>query len=45
MALSEGALKKLSKDEIVSLILDYQNKFESLLAGIRNKLSDLKKDF
>ena len=45
MALSEGALKKLSKDEIVSLILDYQNKFDSLLASIRNELSDLKKDF
>ena len=45
MALSEAALKKLSKDEIVSLILDYENKFDSLLVSIRNKLSDLKKDF
>ena len=45
MALSESALKKLHKDEIINLALDYQNKFDSTLAGIRNKLSDIKKDF
>ena len=45
MALSEAALKKLSKDEISNLALDYQNKFDSTLAGISNELSDLKKDF
>ena len=45
MALSEAALKKLSKDEIVSLALDLQNKFDSTFASIRNELSDLKKDF
>ena len=43
MALSESALKKLHKDEIINLALDYQNKFDSTLAGIRNELSDLKK--
>ena len=45
MALCEAALKKLSKDEIINLALDYQSKFNSTLAGIRNALSDLKKDF
>ena len=45
MALTEDALKKLSKNEISSLALDYQNKFDSTLASIRNELSDLKKDF
>ena len=45
MALSEAASKKLSKDEIVSLALGYQNKFDSTLAGISNELSDLKKVF
>ena len=30
---------------IISLVLDYQSKFDSTLPGIRNKLSDLKKDF
>ena len=45
MALSESALKKLDKDEIINLALNNQNKFDSTLAGIRNELSDLKKDF
>ena len=45
MALSESAHKKLNKDEIIILALGYQNKFDSTLAGIRNELSDLKKDF
>ena len=45
MALSESELKKLHKDEIINFALDYQNKFDSTLAGIRNELSDLKKDF
>ena len=43
MALSEAALKKLSKEEIINLALDYQSKFDSTLAGIRNELYDLKK--
>ena len=45
MALSGPALKKLHKDEIINLALDYQSKFDSTLAGIRNELSDLKNDF
>ena len=46
MALSGAALlKKLWKDEIITLALDYQRKFDSALAGIRIELSDLKKDF
>ena len=45
MALSEAALNKLSKEEIINLALDYQSKFDSKLAGIRNELSDFKKDF
>ena len=45
MTLSESTLKKLHKDEIISLALDCQSKFDSTLAGIRNELSDLKKDF
>ena len=42
MALSESVLKKLHKGEIVNLALDYQSKFCSTLAGIKNELSDLK---
>ena len=45
IALSEAALQKLSKGKIVSLALDYQNKSDSTLSSIRNKLFDLKKDF
>ena len=45
MALSESALKKLHNNEIISLALDYQSKFDTSLAGIRKELSDLKKDF
>ena len=45
MAFSESALKKLHKDEIISIALDYQSKFDSTQAGTRNELSDLKKDF
>ena len=45
MTLSESTLKKLHKDEIINLAMDYQNKFYSTLVGIRNELSDLKKDF
>ena len=45
MASSESALKKIHKDEIINLALDYQSEFDSTLAGNRNKLSDLKKDF
>ena len=40
MALTEAALKKLFKDEIVSLGLDYQNKFDFTLASIRNDLTE-----
>ena len=43
MTLAEAALKKLPKDKIVSLALDYRNKFDSTLKSIRNKLYDLKK--
>ena len=32
MSLSEATLKKLSKDEVINLLLDYQNKFETTLA-------------
>ena len=45
MVLSVSALKKLHKDEIINLALDYQNKFDSTLAGIRNEFSDLKNFF
>ena len=45
MTLSESTLKKLHKDEIINLAMLCQSKFDSTLAGVRNELSDLKKDF
>ena len=40
MALSEVALKTLSKDKIINLALHYQSKFNSALVGISNELSE-----
>ena len=52
MSLSEAILKKLSKDEVINLLLDYQNKFETTLTrmntdllGLRKDLSDLKENY
>ena len=45
IAFSESTLKKLHKDEIINLAMLCQSKFDSTLAGVRNELSDLKKDF
>ena len=42
MALSKAALKKLSKDEIINVALDYQSKFDFTLAGISKELSDFR---
>ena len=41
MSLSEAALKKMSKDEVIALTLEYQEKFNSTLASI----AELKSDF
>ena len=45
MALPESALRMLHNDEIINLVLDYKNKSDNTLAGIRNAFSDLKNDF
>ena len=45
MALSKSVLKKLHKNEIISLALDYQSKLDTTVAGIRKEFSDLKSDF
>ena len=46
MALNEAALRKLGKEEIIKLALEYQSKFESTLSSIndiRTGLSELRK--
>ena len=44
MSLSEATLKKLSKDEVIYLLLDYQNKFETTLTRMNTGLSGLRQD-
>ena len=45
MYLSEEALHKLTKDELVNLSLEYQNKFTSALARTESDIDNLRKDF
>ena len=40
MWLSKSALKKLSKDEVIALALEYQNKFDSTLTNINKEITD-----
>lgn len=41
MSLSAAASRKLSKDEVIDLLPDYQNKFVTTLTRIKIDLSDL----
>ena len=45
MSLSESVMKKLSKDKVIALTLEYQNKFDSILANINQEISDLRKNY
>ena len=45
MSLSESALRKLTKDEVIALTLEYQAKFDKTLSNINNELSELRNDF
>ena len=45
MSLSESALKKPSKDEVIALALEYQNKFDSTLTIINKEISDLRQNY
>ena len=41
MALNEAGLRKLGKEEIIKLALEYQSKFESTLSSINDIKTDL----
>ena len=41
MALNEAALRKIGKEEIIKLALEYQSKFESTLSSINDIKTDL----
>ena len=45
MTLTEAAVKKMSKDDIITLALDYQDKFNSTLANINKDIGELKYKF
>ena len=45
MTLTEAALKKMSKNDIITLALDYQDKFNSTLANINKDIGELKYKF
>ena len=45
MTLSESALKKLSKDQVIAFVLEYQNKLDSTLANINKEISDLRQNY
>ena len=45
MSLSEVALTKLTKDEVIALTLEYQTKFDNTLSNINKELSKLRNDF
>ena len=45
MSQSEFALKKLSKDEVIALVLEYQSKFDSTLTNKNKEISDLTKNY
>ena len=42
MSLSKSALKKLFKDKVIALALEYQNKFDSILTKINKELSNFR---
>ena len=45
MSLSKAALRKLTKDEVTALTLEYQAKFDSTLSNINKQVSELRSDF
>ena len=45
MSLSESRLRKLSRDELVALVLESQNKFDSTLASINKEITDLGQNY
>ena len=45
MSVSEAALRKLTKDEVIALTLEYQAKFDNTLSNINRELSELSNDF
>ena len=45
MTLTKAAFKKMSKDDIIALALDYHDKFNSTLANVKKDIGELKYKF
>ena len=45
MAHTEQSLSKLSKDDLVRLVLDYQGKFDTMLKTVKDEICELKTKF
>ena len=45
MAMSLNALKKLTKEELSNMVIDYQNKFDNMLSNINAELTSLRDRF
>ena len=45
MSFSEATLRKLTKDEVISLTLEYQAKYDNTLSNINKDLCELRNDF
>ena len=45
MSFSEATLRKLTKDEVISLTLEYQAKYDNTLSNINKELCELRNDF
>ena len=42
MVMSLNALKKLTKEELSNMVIDYQNKFDNMLSNINAELTSLR---
>ena len=45
MAMSISTLKKLTKEKLSNMLLEYQNRFENMLANVNTELSSLRDRF
>ena len=45
MAMSLNALKKLTKEELSNMVIDYQNKFDNMLSNINVELTSSRDRF
>ena len=45
MAMSLNALKKLTKEELSNMVIDYQNKFDNMLSNINVERTSLRDRF